>query len=122
MGAHDDLLALEDEGWKALSTGGDAAAAFYGRVLDDDVAFLLPGGLKVDDRAKAVEMMGGQPWDWYRIVDARVLPLGEGAAAVLYTAEARRGDEPVYSALMSSTYVRRDGGWRLAVHQQSPLA
>jgi hypothetical protein len=122
MSIDDELIALEDEGWQALSSDGDAAAAFYGRVLDDRVAMLLPGGMKVDDRSKAVEMMSGQPWDWYRIEDARVQVLTDDVATVLYTAAARRGDADVYSAQMASTYVRRDGAWRLATHVQTPIA
>jgi hypothetical protein len=31
----------------------------------------------------------------------------------------REGLEP-YSAVVSSTYVRRDGEWKLAFHQQTP--
>ena len=122
MSIDDELIALEDEGWQALSSDGDTAAAFYGRVLDDQVAMLLPGGMKVDDRSKAVEMMSGQPWDWYRIEDARVQALTDDVATVLYTAAAQRGDAEVYSAQMASTYVRRDGAWRLATHVQTPIA
>jgi len=33
----------------------------------------------------------------------------------------RGGDEPAFSALMSSVYVRTDAGWRLASYQQTPL-
>ena len=29
-------------------------------------------------------------------------------------------DGATYSALVSSAYVRREGGWRLALHQQTP--
>ena len=83
---------------------------------------LLPGGMKVDDRSKAVEMMSGQPWDWYRIEDARVQVLTDDVATVLYTAAAQHGDADVYSAQMASTYVRRDGAWRLATHVQTPIA
>jgi hypothetical protein len=31
-----------------------------------------------------------------------------------------RRDEQEYSALMSSTYVRREDGWKLVFHQQTP--
>jgi hypothetical protein len=122
MTVDEELLAQEDEGWRALSSDGGGAAAFYGRVLDDRIAMLLPGGLKIDDRNKAIEMMSGQPWDWYRIEDGRVMSLTDDVAVVLYTAAAQRGDDPVYSAQMASTWVRRDGAWRLAIHLQTPIA
>ena len=37
-----------------------------------------------------------------------------------YGVVAQRDGAEEYSALIASTYVRRDEGWRLAVHQQTP--
>lgn len=37
-----------------------------------------------------------------------------------YQATAQR-DGGDYTALFNSTYVREDGSWRLAVHQQTPI-
>lgn len=119
MGVADDVLDLEHAGWEALATPGKAGE-FYDRVLDDTVAFLLPGGMRVEDRLEVIDSMTGAAWDWYRIDDAHVLELGDGVACVHYRAAAQRGEAPVYEALMASTYVRRPDGWRLAVHQQTP--
>lgn len=116
-----DLLALEREGWAALSTSGDAAVAFFGRVLADPMLFLLPLGLVVADRDEALDSMGGEPWAEFRLEDERVVPLGEDAAVVAYTAHARRAGVPEYHALVNSTYRRTADGWRLAVHQQTPF-
>ncbi len=55
-----------------------------------------------------------------RFVDERVLPLDQNAAVVAYTAYARRADMD-YRALVNSTYRRTEGGWRLALHQQTPF-
>ena len=71
-----DVLGLEQAGWRALATAG-AAEEFYRRVLDDPVVFLLPGGLRIDDREAIVDSISGPPWDWYRLDDAHVLVLGE---------------------------------------------
>jgi uncharacterized protein YchJ len=65
--------------------------------------------------------MSGAPWDWHELDDEVVLPLGDDAAAVTYRARARRGDREVYTALIASTFVRVDGRWRLALHQQTPV-
>jgi Domain of unknown function (DUF4440) len=119
MSAAADVLDLERAGWEALSTPG-AAGPFYERVLDDTVVFLLPGGLHMYDRVAVVDAMTGATWDWYRIDDAHVRPLGDDVAVVHYRAAAQRGEAPVFEALMASTYVRRPDGWRLAVHQQTP--
>jgi hypothetical protein len=46
-----ELIELEEQGWRALSTAGEAAAEFYELVLDDTVVMLMPGGMVLDDRA-----------------------------------------------------------------------
>lgn len=99
---------------------GEAAAEFYGRALDDRVVMVLPGGMRIDDRAAAVEAMSGAPWAWYRLEG--ILPglLTDDVVTVAYTATAQREGGDVYTAQMSSTYVYRPGGWRMAFHQQTP--
>jgi hypothetical protein len=64
--------------------------------------------------------MGGAPWASYRLEEPQVHALGENAAVVTYGVVAQREGSPPYSALISSTYVRRDARWRLAFHQQTP--
>lgn len=82
---------------------------------------ILPGGMILDDRAKVVESMGGSPWASFELSDERVLHLGDGSAVVAYRATAQREDGRSYTALFNSTYVRENGAWRLAVHQQTPV-
>lgn len=115
-----ELIDLEERGWQALSTDPRTAAEFYESVLDHDVVMLLPGGMRLDDRATVVGSMGGPPWTSYRIEEPRVQELTDDTAAVTYGVVARRADSPPYSALISSLYVRRDDGWKLALHQQTP--
>ena len=50
----------------------------------------------------------------------RVFELTPGTGMVVYEATAEREGDPPYSALMSSLYIRRPDGWKLAVHQQAP--
>lgn len=115
----DELIALEQHGWQALSgEGEETAAQFYGRVLDDDVVMLLPGSLRLTDRDEILGSMSGAPWDAFALEDPQALALGPDSAVVIYGVVAERGGSP-YSALVSSTYVRRDDGWKLAVHQQT---
>ncbi len=120
MSAADDLIDLERSAWKALSTSGEAATAFYDRALAEDVLMLLPGGLVIDDRATVVDSMGGAPWDSYDLSDERVVELTDDSAVVAYRATASRQGQD-YEALFASTYVRVDGDWRLALHQQTPV-
>ena len=114
-----DCLELERKGWQALSTSG-AAAAFYERVLDADVVMLLPGGMVLDDRSSIIEAMSGEPWASYDLADLRALHPLPDTCVVTYAVVASRPGSPEYSALVSSLYVRREDGWRLAFHQQTP--
>ena len=58
-------------------------------------------------------------WDAYKITDARLVAAGDGAAAIVYKAEATRGDEEPFEAVMSSTYTLVDGQPRLVLYQQT---
>jgi hypothetical protein len=115
----DELVELEERGWRALATEG-AGGPFYAEVLDREVLMLLPGGLVIADRDAALGAMSGPPWSEYRIEAPVARLLTPDAGFVAYGVRARRGDAPEYSALVSSAYVRRDGSWRLAFHQQTP--
>ena len=119
MSERNDLAELERQGWTALSSDGASARAFYERVLDDRVVMLLPGGMVLDDRAQIVESMSGAPWSRHTLEDVRAVQLTDDTGIVTYGVVAAR-DDAEYSALMSSVYVRREGRWRLAFHQQTP--
>lgn len=114
----DELLALETAGWEALHQG--AGRRFYAGVLTPDAVMLLPqvGLLRHD---AALEGMDGQPWSWFQIRNPQVVVLDAEAAVLTYRVQARRDFQPEYQALIASTYVRRDGAWRLALHQQTPM-
>jgi hypothetical protein len=115
-----ELLELEERGWRALATKGNAGQVLYASILRDDAVMLFPGGLRMEGRERILESLGSQPWDSFRIEDAQVLPLTGSAAAVVYRVTAQReGSEP-YVALICSTYVRAPD-WKLVVHQQTPV-
>jgi len=115
-----ELIDLEEQGWRALATSGAAAAQYYRQVLDDSPVMVLPGGLMFDDREVIIQSMSGQPWSAYELFGVRAFQPTADTGIVFYGATASRGDGPAYSAFMTSTYVRRAGGWRLALHQQTP--
>jgi hypothetical protein len=119
MDRTEELLELERAGWGALSTPGDALP-FYEQVLAAEVLMLLPGGLVIDDRDAALEAMSGAAWDSFDLGDERVVNLAPNCAVVAYHATARRGDTD-YEALITSTYTRAANGWKLALHQQTPV-
>ena len=112
------LYAIEEEGWRALCTSGEAAADFYRDVLAEDVTMVFPGFV-VADRQQVIDSMGGSPWSSFTLRDKRAMDVGD-VVFLTYASTSKRGDDPEYNALITSAYVRRDGEWRLAFHQQTP--
>lgn len=75
----------------------------------------------VFDRAQvAATAAPANRWRDLSMRDRHGLVLGD-AAIISYRAEVSRGDGQPYSALVSSGYVRRADGWKLAFHQHSPV-
>jgi hypothetical protein len=116
----DELKDLEHQGWRSLcnSTGAD----FYGRVMTSDGLMLLARG-QVFTRQDVIDSLNhAPPWRSYDISDERLIPLGEEQAIFVYTGRAyRESVNPDFTAVMSSTYIRREGAWRLALYQQTPV-
>ncbi|HJS11628.1 hypothetical protein [Sphingopyxis sp.] len=59
-------------------------------------------------------------WRDLAMKDRQVLEIDD-FAIISYRAEVTRADGEPYAALVSSGYVRRTDGWKLAFHQHSPL-
>lgn len=113
-----ELMALEERFWEASSMARSDLIREY----------LTPDGLTVGafgvlDRESTVQAATGQPpFEFWRIEDEpRLVELGDDCAVVVYRTTAKRAGRKAFSALMSSTYVRRDGRWRLAFHHQTSL-
>ncbi|WP_437583059.1 DUF4440 domain-containing protein [Paramicrobacterium sp. CJ85] len=115
-----ELLALEHDGWRSLCDG--TGADFYGRLMITDGVMVLAGGFSLDRASVIASLVDAPTWDTYRIDDERVISIATDVFAITYIGRASRGDEPEFAAAMSSTYVRVDGEWRLALYQQTPVA
>ncbi len=108
---HDELLRIEHE----LGAGpGDA----YRRHLADDAVVVVPGAV-LDREACAAAIDESPGWEEREISDARTIELAPDSAVLTYRWRSRRG-ATTYRAVMSSVYARRDGQWRLVLHQQTP--
>lgn len=116
MTIRDQLASLEERFWT-----GDAD--FYRDHLADDALMAFPQPVGMLTRDATIRSIEDAPrWRDVGIHDAQVVRLTDESAVLAYRALARRGpDEPPYSAQVSSVYVRRDGSWRLAFHQQTPV-
>jgi hypothetical protein len=60
-------------------------------------------------------------WRDLKIASRQLIEPAEDVAIISYRGDVIRGDGEPYSALVSSAYVRRPAGWKLAFHQHSPL-
>ena len=117
LSARTELIELEEGFWRSA---GDRDA--YSAHLSDDAIHVFPGWGLTSDNERVLEAVESvTPWEVFRIEDLHVVDLGERAAALVYTAHARRAGQDEYVAAMTSVY-RHDGdGWTLVIHQQTPL-
>jgi Domain of unknown function (DUF4440) len=109
------LLALEEQFWS-----GDAA--FYRANVDAECLCAFPemAGLLGREQVAAT-VPEGPRWRQLVIEPHGFRWLGDAAAILTYRAKAKRPTGEPYEALVSSAYVRRGEGWKLAFHQQTPL-
>ncbi|MGX1596129.1 DUF4440 domain-containing protein [Dietzia maris] len=113
-----ELVRLEHQGWASLCDG--TGADFYGRLMTPDAVMILAHGLALDREAVIASLDDAPPWQTYDISDERLVEIDENTAALVYTGRASRGDDH-FHALMSTVYTRRDGQWRIALYQQTPV-
>jgi hypothetical protein len=112
----DELWALERDFWLA------GADVFETRMAKECVmVFPWPVGILGHDG-----IVGGlrtaPRWTAVDLTQQRMAVPDAETVCLAYRADARRQGEDGYSALCGSTYVRRSDGWKLAAHQQTPLA
>jgi hypothetical protein len=100
---------------------GGGTGETYRRLLTEDAVVVVPGArMSKEQTAQAMDASPG--WDEIVFEDTSSVRLTENAVLLTYRFTGRRGDEFVYAALMGSVYVNREGGWRMAFHQQTPIA
>jgi hypothetical protein len=87
------------------------------------VLTVFPQPVGVLDRQATVESIeSADRWKNVAFANEHCITPAEGTAILACTVEADRGDRGTdYSAQCSSTYVPTSDGWRLAMHQQTPL-
>jgi hypothetical protein len=111
----DELLELELGFWNATRNPD-----YYREHMAPDGLAVF--GMGVMGKTAAIGSTSSpEAGDWadVHLDDVRLLELTEVCAALVYHGSATRAGVP-YAANASSVYVRRDGEWKLALHQQSP--
>jgi hypothetical protein len=111
------LVDLEVDGWNALSSA--RGADYYREHLAPNALMAFPFGVLSRDAALDT-MKSAPPWSSFELEDPRVVALTPDSGVVVYSVRAEREGQEPYSAVVSSTFVRHDGEWKLAFHQQSP--
>ena len=113
----EQLLEMEHAFWQA-STDPD----FYRKHVAEDVVLVFPYGVGAMDKKMVLYTIGAntEEWENYEISEVGAVSLAEDAALITYKVSAERavGDEP-FEAFVSSVYIRSDGPWLLAFHQQT---
>jgi len=117
MSPEEVLVDVERAGWTALASG--RGAAYYREHLTENALMAFSFG--VLSRGQAIEAMeSAPPWSSFEMKEPRVVELTGDSGVVVYSVVAQRDGQEPYSAVISSAFVRREGAWKLAFHQQTP--
>ena len=111
-----DLLALEKKFWT-----GDTK--FYQDNVDDSALIAFGPDMAGVMSNKEIASSAGQGNRWKNL-DIKLKGLIEPAddvAILSYEAHATRSNGEDYAALVSTGYARRDDGWKMVFHQQTPV-
>lgn len=119
-----EILALERRYWQALADG-DLDAVL--ELTDDPCVVTGASGVGVIDHGAYTAMMANATWsiDDHRLGDdVEIRAFGDDTVVIAYTVheELTVDDEHVaFDAADSSVWIRRDQGWRCALHTESIL-
>ena len=109
-----DLIALEEQFWK-----GDAD--FYRQRLTAEALMVFPDPVGVLGKEETVASISqATRWRDVELTEVNVVMLATDAALLVYRATARRAEQATDVTRASSVYVRQEGVWTLAFHQQTP--
>ncbi len=114
MSLETDLLAIDEQLW----TGGPEA---YEAHCDDQCLVVFPGMTAVMPRADIAKSAENGRWTKVKLTPKGLVQLSETSAAVAYECAALRKDGHDHHALVSSVYVKRGKGWKLAAHHQTEV-
>lgn len=82
---------------------------------------VFPDPVGVLGKEETVASISQAPrWRNVKLTELHVVMPATDAALLVYRATARRAEDAQYVTRASSVYVRQDGVWRLALHQQTP--
>ena len=113
-----ELIEIERQLWKN-------DPVLYREHFSEDALFSFPetGVIDIDFAVEAIrrENLEGRHWAEVAFEDVRTLRVTDEVTLLLYRAVARWAHQPApLTSLATTVYVRRQGRWKAAHHQQSP--
>jgi hypothetical protein len=115
MTIQDELTPIERGFWT-----GDAG--YYRENLDDECVTVfaeMAGKFRKDQIAGMIK--DKDRWRDLKLDVKGCLEPAPGFAILTYAVTASRHNKSPYAAVVSSVYVRRNGAWKMVMHQQTPL-
>jgi hypothetical protein len=115
MTIQDELLGIERGFW----SGG---ADYYRQNLDDlcvTVFTEMAGTFKKNEIAGMITET--DRWRDLKLDVKGCLEPAPGFGVLTYTVKATRKNNDPYTAAVTSAYVKRNGAWKMVLHQQTPL-
>lgn len=115
MSIDQDLLALEKGFW---TEGAD----YYREHVDEAclLAFTEMAGLHSNEEIASMNPGAGN-WSDVTLQERGLVELSDRTVILTYEVNAKRKSGEPYRAVVSTAYVKRDGDWKMAFHQQTPL-
>ncbi len=115
MSLEADLLAIDEQFW----TGGPEA---YARHCDERCLVVFASMAAVMSREDIAKTAEEGRWTNVRMTPKGFVQLSGTSAVIAYDCTAMRRDGHPHHALVSSGYVQRPDGWKLATHQQTEIS
>jgi hypothetical protein len=117
MSLEDDLFRIEEGFWLA-------GREHFLANLDERCLLAFPQagemhGVRSRDEVASTASMPNR-WRELQVTNRQLLQAAQDVSIISYRADVKRADGQPYSALISSAYVQRPDGWKLAFHQHSP--
>ncbi|MGB3610807.1 MAG: DUF4440 domain-containing protein [Cellvibrio sp.] len=98
-------------------------AEYYEQYLATEACMIFPEPVGIMHREDVVDSIhSGSRWSKVTFTEQQQLEPTSDTRVLIYAATADRGGpHSAYSALCSSTYIRRNGEWQLIAHQQTQV-
>ncbi len=110
-----DLISIERGFW----TDGEA---YYLAHVDEDCLLAFGQMAGVHGREKMARMAGQNRWQAVHMEEKGFVTPTPDTAILTYEAHGIRANGEKYDALVSTSYVKRGGEWKMSFHQQTPLS